>query len=60
MKILTFFSSIMLPLTMITGMYGMNIGLPFQGHPYAFWMVFGFMGLIVISLVIYFKRKGWM
>jgi len=60
MKILTFFSSIMLPLTMITGMYGMNIGLPFQGHPYAFWMVFGVMGLIVISLVIYFKRKGWM
>jgi magnesium transporter len=60
MKILTFFSSIMLPLTMITGMYGMNIGLPFQGHPYAFWMVFGVMCLIVISLVIYFKRKGWM
>ncbi|MFZ4400683.1 MAG: magnesium transporter CorA family protein [Bacteroidales bacterium] len=60
MKILTFFSSIMLPLTMITGMYGMNIGLPFQAHPYAFWMVFGFMGVIVISLVVYFKRKGWM
>ncbi len=60
MKILTFFSSIMLPLTMITGMYGMNIGLPFQQHPYAFWMVFGLMGTIVITLVIYFKRKGWM
>jgi magnesium transporter len=60
MKILTFFSSIMLPLTMITGMYGMNIKLPFMYHPYAFWMVFSLMALIVIVLIIYFKRKGWM
>jgi len=60
MKILTFFSSIMLPLTMITGMYGMNIKLPFMDHPYAFWMVFGLMGVIVIILIIYFKRKRWM
>lgn len=60
MKILTFFSSIMLPLTMITGMYGMNIKLPFMDHPYAFWMVFSLMAIIVIVLIIYFKRKRWM
>jgi magnesium transporter len=60
MKILTFFSSIMLPLTMITGMYGMNIQLPFMSHPYAFWMVFSLMAVIVIVLIIYFKRKRWM
>jgi len=60
MKILTFFSSIMLPLTMLSGMYGMNVNLPLQEHPYAFWIVSSIMGVIVITLLIYFKRKKWM
>lgn len=60
MKILTFFSSIMLPLTMLSGMYGMNVALPLQEHPHAFWIVSSIMGMIVISLLIYFKRKKWM
>lgn len=60
MKVLTFFSSIMLPLTMITGMYGMNIGLPFQSYPQAFWIVLSAMVAIVLSLIFYFKRKKWM
>lgn len=60
MKVLTLISSILLPLTLIASMYGMNIILPFQYHPHAFWIVGGGMVSIAMLFVIYFKRKKWM
>jgi magnesium transporter len=60
MKVLTFISTIILPLTFITGLYGMNINLPFQAHPLAFWIVASFMFMIFAILIFYFKRKRWM
>ena len=60
MKILTFFSTILLPLTFITCLYGMNIGLPLSGKTEAFWIIIGMMFLISAILIFYFKRKRWM
>ncbi|MCF8299187.1 MAG: magnesium transporter CorA family protein [Saprospiraceae bacterium] len=60
MKILTFFSTILLPLTFITGLYGMNIGLPLSGKPGAFWIIIGSMATIATVLIIYFKRRKWL
>lgn len=60
MKVLTLISSILLPLTLIASIYGMNIVLPYQHHPYAFWLVAASMGVIVIGLIFYFKRKNYM
>ncbi|HPS83097.1 MAG TPA: magnesium transporter CorA family protein [Bacteroidales bacterium] len=60
MKMLTFISTTLLPLTFITGLYGMNVALPFGEHPFAFSMIIGVMALIVIFLILYFKRKRWM
>ncbi len=48
-KILTIFSSLMLPLTLITSFYGMNISLPFQNNPTAIYIIF-----VVTSIIIYF------
>jgi magnesium transporter len=59
MKVLTFFSTTLLPLTFITGLYGMNIGLPLQNRPESFWVIIGSMLVIVILLVFYFKKKKW-
>jgi magnesium transporter len=60
MKILTIFASIMLPLTVITGMFGMNFRIiPFANEPLGFWLVFGVMALISIGMMFYFKKKGW-
>ena len=60
-KTLTIFSVIMLPLTFITGFYGMNIRLPFQeefAHSYeSVLVVSGIMALIAIGMLIYFKIK---
>lgn len=60
MKVLTFISTTLLPLTFITGLYGMNVGLPLGNYPYSFWILIGIMTLIVGTLMLYFKRKKWL
>jgi magnesium transporter len=59
MKVLTFFSTILLPLTFITGLYGMNVGLPFQDDPNSFFIVLISMIIIVAIMILFFKRKRW-
>ncbi|MDB4303364.1 magnesium transporter CorA family protein [Desulfosarcina sp.] len=59
-KILTLISSILLPLTFLTGLYGMNVNLPFQEDPRSFWIVIGAMVVIVSSMYFLFKHKKWM
>lgn len=59
MKMLTIFSSILLPLTFLTGLYGMNVHLPQGDNPYAFWGLIGMMFTVIISLLIYFKMRRW-
>jgi magnesium transporter len=59
-KILTLISSILLPLTFIASLYGMNIGLPFQNHPASFLIVTGVMVFIAVFMIAYFKLRRWM
>ena len=60
MKILTFFSAILLPLTFITGFYGMNVGLPLQNDPRSFIVIIGAMLLVVVTMLYYFRRRKWL
>ena len=60
MKILTLVSTIILPLTFITGLYGMNVGLPFQDRAWAFWGIMGFMVVVAVVFYIYFRHKKMM
>jgi magnesium transporter len=60
MKILTFFSTILLPLTFLTGLYGMNVGLPLQDDSRSFYIIIAFMLIIVFTMLFYFKRRKWM
>jgi len=60
MKILTLVSSILLPLTFIASLYGMNIKLPIQDHPASFVIVSACMVAIAILMLIYFKIRKWM
>ena len=60
MKILTLISSVLLPITFIASLYGMNIKLPFQEHALAFEIVGGSMVAIVIGMVAYFRFREWM
>jgi Mg2+ and Co2+ transporters len=60
MKILTLISSIILPLTFITGLYGMNVKLPFGDNPNAFYMLLGAMIIVAISFFYFFKHRKWL
>jgi magnesium transporter len=60
MKILTLVSSILLPLTFIASLYGMNIKLPFQEHEFSFMIVSGGMLAIAFAMFAYFKIRKWM
>jgi magnesium transporter len=62
MKLLTVMSTIFLPLTVLTGMWGMNIPLPhFLGGPdVQFWWILGLMIAISGAMLVFFRRKKWL
>ena len=60
MKVLTLISSILLPLTFIASLYGMNVGLPLQDTHYSFWLLIVFMVILAGSMIFFFKKKRWM
>jgi magnesium transporter len=61
MKILTIFSVIMLPLSVISGIYGMNlIQLPLATHPMSFVIIMGVMVCVVAGMLAYFRRESWL
>ena len=61
MKVLTVMSTVFLPLTVLTGMWGMNVPLPvFPGSAHAqFWWVAGIMLAISAVMLVAFRRKHW-
>ncbi len=59
-KALTILATIMLPLTLVTGYFGMNFEyMPFLKDPNGIWYMTG--GLVVITgaMLAWFKYKGW-
>jgi len=60
MRILTVISVIMLPLTLLSSVYGMNVPLPLQNDPSAFILISIGMVLITVLLLLYFRRQGWL
>lgn len=61
MQTLTIVSTIMLPLTVITGIFGMNFGrMPLVGSPWGFTAIMVGMLLISLAMLAYFRRKHWM
>ncbi len=61
MKILTMISSILLPLTFIASLYGMNLkALPLSQYPNSFWILMGGMLLVGVLMVAYFKKRKWL
>jgi magnesium transporter len=60
MKILTLIATIFIPLTFVTGIYGMNFAnMPELQWRYGYFVVLTVMGVIGISLVVYFRKRRW-
>ena len=61
MKVLTVVSTIFMPLTLLSGLWGMNIKLPMfpGGEVTQFWWLSGIMGVVVLVMLALFRRKNW-
>ncbi|MGE5580537.1 MAG: magnesium/cobalt transporter CorA [Bacillota bacterium] len=60
MKVLTIITTIMMPLTLIAGIYGMNFRyMPEIGWRYGYPMALGSMALVTGIMLRYFRKKGW-
>lgn len=60
MKVLTVFSAIILPLSLVAGIYGMNFAnMPELRTEWGYFVVLGIMAVVAIGLWIYFARRGF-
>ena len=60
LRVLTAFSVVVLPLTLIASIWGMNVGVPGEGDIDAFWEVMAGMILLLAGMIGYFRRRGWL
>jgi magnesium transporter len=60
LRILTAFSVIMLPLTLIASIFGMNTHVPGEQGITAFWVVIGVMVLVLVGMLTLFRKRGWL
>ncbi len=60
LRVLTAFSVILLPLTLLSGIFGMNVHFPGYDSPAGFWYVIVTMAIALIAMVIFFRRRGWL
>ncbi len=65
LRVLTVISVILLPLTLIASIFGMNVGLPGGGDPAAssntvFWIIIATMVVVLGGMLAVFRRRGWL
>ena len=62
MKVLTIIATLFMPLTVLTGLYGMNVPLPgFPGGDGAqFWWILGIMVTLSAGMLGYFRSRRWL
>lgn len=61
MLVLTAVTVILMPLTVISGILGMNVaGIPFSDSPYAFWIVSGALAFIGAGLFLLMRSRKWL
>lgn len=66
MRVLTIIATLFIPLTFISGIYGMNFdrgspwNMPELGWTYGYLAVWGVMIVLAGGMLYYFRRKGWL
>ena len=60
LRVLTVFSAILLPLTLIASVFGMNVAFPGNGTSAAFWVITGVLVGVGAGLLGFFRFKRWL
>lgn len=60
-RTLTVITALFMPLTLITGIFGMNfVDMPLLKDRYGFWITMGAMAVIVVALLFFFRRRKYL
>src|SRR3954468_13882003 len=60
LRVLTSISVIVLPLTLIASIWGMNVRVPGEGNLTDFYVIAGVMVVLLIGMVAFFRKRGWL
>ncbi len=60
LRVLTSISVIVLPLTLIASIWGMNVGVPGEGDTTDFWIILAAMVALLFGMLAYFRKRGWL
>jgi magnesium transporter len=60
LRVLTIFSVVLLPLTLISGIFGMNVEFPGFDSTTAFWVIVALMVVVIVTMVGFFRHKRWL
>src|SRR5687767_12727409 len=60
LRLLTIISVTMLPLTLITGVFGMNVLYPGEGTHTAFWIILAALAVTLAGMLGFFRYKRWL
>jgi magnesium transporter len=60
MQLLTIMSTIFIPLSFLTGLYGMNFEyMPELSYHYGYFILLSIMGILLVTMLIIFRRRKW-
>jgi magnesium transporter len=60
LRVLTAFSVAMLPLTLLASIFGMNVDFPGDESLGEFWVIIGIMAVTLTSVLLFFRRRGFL
>ena len=60
LRVLTAFSVVVLPLTFIASLWGMNVAVPGEESIAAFWIIVGIMVAMLAGMIGFFRYRGWL
>jgi magnesium transporter len=60
LRLLTVFSVILLPLTLLASIFGMNVAYPGEGTSEGFWLILAIMVAAVAALIAFFRYRRWL
>jgi magnesium transporter len=60
LRVLTAFSVALLPLTLLASIFGMNFDLPGDEGLVEFWIVIAIMTAILVSVLLFFRRRKYL